>query len=67
VQKRLGHANPSITLSIYTHALEVDELAAAKVWEDAMAEVIEAQRKNSGPAGVSHNVTPKAHKLQLIR
>ena len=38
--KRLGHANPNITLSIYAHALEADELAAAKIWDDAMANVI---------------------------
>jgi hypothetical protein len=25
------------TLSIYAHALEADELAAAKIWDDAMA------------------------------
>ncbi len=38
VAKRLGHANPNITLSIYAHALEADELAAAKIWDDSMAE-----------------------------
>lgn len=30
VAKRLGHATPNITLSIYAHALEADELAAAR-------------------------------------
>ena len=39
VSKRLGHANPNITLMIYSHAIEADELAAAKIWTDAMAEV----------------------------
>jgi len=39
VSKRLGHANPNITLGIYAHALEVDELGAAKLWNDAMTAV----------------------------
>jgi integrase len=33
VAKRLGHANANVTLSIYAHALEADEVAAAKIWE----------------------------------
>ncbi len=37
VAKRLGHANANVTLSIYAHALEADELAAAKIWDDTMA------------------------------
>jgi integrase len=40
VAKRLGHANPSITLRLYSHALESDELAAAKRWDDAFADVV---------------------------
>jgi integrase len=34
VAKRLGHANANITLSIFAHALEADELAGAKTWND---------------------------------
>ena len=45
VAKRLGHANANVTLSIYAHALEADELAAAKVWDDAMVSVIEAHKR----------------------
>jgi integrase len=45
VAKRLGHANANVTLSIYSHALEADELAAAKIWNDAMADVIEVNRR----------------------
>jgi integrase len=41
VSKRLGHANPSITLRLYCYALESDELAAAKRWDDAYADVVE--------------------------
>jgi hypothetical protein len=33
-----------VTLSIYSNALEADELAAAKVWDDAMADVISANQ-----------------------
>jgi hypothetical protein len=47
VAKRLGHASPNITLSIYSHALEADELAASKIWNDAMTDVIEADRKQN--------------------
>ena len=67
VQERLGHANSTVTMNIYAHALEADELAAAKIWEDAMADVIQEQRKISGYAGVSQNVTSKRHKLVLVR
>ena len=42
VSKRLGHANPSITLKLYSHALESDELAAAKRWDDAFGDIVEA-------------------------
>ena len=50
VAKRLGHANAHVTLSIYSHALEADELAAAKIWDDAMADVIHAKRSKAGAA-----------------
>lgn len=49
VSKRLGHANPNITLQIYSHALEADEVAAAKIWNDAMADVIQVNRKQACP------------------
>jgi integrase len=45
VASRLGHANANITLSIYAHPLEADELAAAKIWGDAMADVIGANKR----------------------
>ena len=40
VSKRLGHANPSITLRLYAHALESDELIAAKRWDEAFASIV---------------------------
>ncbi len=45
VAERLGHASPNITLGIYSHALPADNQAAAKLWNDAMAEVIQESRK----------------------
>jgi integrase len=47
VAERLGHASPNITLGIYSHALPVDNQAAAKLWNDAMADVIQESRKNA--------------------
>ncbi len=47
VSKRLGHADQNITLAIYSHALPADSRAAAKIWDDALGDVIEAG-KNSG-------------------
>ena len=49
VSKRLGHANPTITLKLYSHALEPDELAAAQRWDDAFADVVELHA-NTTPA-----------------
>jgi len=45
VSERLGHSDQNITLSIYSHALPADTKAAAKVWNDAMADVIADSRK----------------------
>jgi integrase len=47
VSERLGHASPNITLSIYSHALPADNEAAAKLWNDAMADVIAESRKEA--------------------
>jgi integrase len=40
VSERLGHADQNITLSIYSHALPADSRAAARIWNESMAEVI---------------------------
>lgn len=45
VSKRLGHADQNITLGIYSHAVRPDDRAAAKVWNDAMADVIDLSKK----------------------
>ena len=46
-------------MSIYSHALEADELAAAKVWDDAMVDVISANVKRSAKR-VLENVSATA-------
>lgn len=61
VAKRLGHANANVTLSIYAHALEADELAAAKIWDDAMVTVIKAhQHQPNESLGKSRLITKKS-------
>jgi integrase len=62
VAERLGHRNSNVTLSIYAHALKADERAAAKVWEDAMADVIQDGRKKAGAPGVLGLARPKLKK-----
>jgi integrase len=49
VSKRLGRANPTITLKLYSHALESDEWAAAQRWDEAFADVVELHA-NTTPA-----------------
>jgi integrase len=46
VSQRLGHANPNITLAVYSHALPADVKAASKAWHNALADVISEERKN---------------------
>ena len=58
VSDRLGHANSAITLSIYSHALPADVNAAAEVWNTAMSNVIQADRK-AAPKRISANVIGK--------
>jgi hypothetical protein len=45
VADRLGHADQNITLSIYSHAIPADTKAAAKIWNDAMADLVRTDRK----------------------
>jgi integrase len=47
VSQRLGHADQNITLSIYSHALPADARAAAKIWNDSMADVIANARRTT--------------------
>jgi hypothetical protein len=66
VSDRLGHANSAITLSIYSHALPADVNAAAEVWNTAMSNVIQEDRK-AAPKRMLANVTGKnAKKDQVV-
>jgi hypothetical protein len=51
LRERLGHRDPNITLAIYSHAVPADTRAAAKIWDDAMADVIDAGRKTAAISG----------------
>ena len=44
VSGRLGHADSSITLQVYSHALPCDARAASKAWSNALADVIAEDR-----------------------
>jgi integrase len=44
VSERLGHADQNITLSIYSHAIPADSRAAARIWDDALGDVIEESK-----------------------
>lgn len=66
VSKRLGHANPSITLSICAHALEADELAAAKIWDEAIVDVISANKKRPAERMLENVSAKKAGELEVI-
>ena len=72
VAERLGHADQNITLSIYSHALPADSRAAAKIWNDSMADVVAGARTSTGIsagtssmlANVSARVTEKTAKCR---
>jgi len=53
VSERLGHADQNITLSIYSHALPADTRAAAKIWNDSMADVISNTRRTTASSSPS--------------
>ncbi len=48
VSERLGHANQNITLSIYSHVLPRDKRAAVNLWNKAIAESVEEERRADG-------------------
>jgi integrase len=66
VSERLGHASPNITLSIYSHALPADNEAAAKLWNDAMADVIQSSRKEVLKNRMSSNVIKGGRRKTII-
>jgi len=67
VFERLGHADQNITLGFYSHALPADTVAAAKVWNRAMADVLGKRSKIPTP-GVLANVCRRGkQKRQVIK
>ena len=52
VSERLGHANQNITLAIYSHALPRDKRAAVKLWNKAIAESVEEEKRAGGNGGL---------------
>jgi integrase len=61
VSERLGHASPQITLSIYSHALPMDNQAAAALWDDAVGHVLDNVK-----SGMSSNVIKTARAKTVI-
>jgi hypothetical protein len=59
---RSGHADQNITLSIYSHAMPVDDRAAEKVWDDALGDVIESSKKPEPCKTTAHYCAEEAQK-----
>ena len=53
VSERLGHANPSITLGIYSHVMRTDDALAAKTIDAGLAKVVVNGRKTLRPVLVT--------------
>ncbi len=66
VSERLGHSDQNITLSIYSHALPADTKAAARVWNDTMADVIADARKHTGERTLCRCLR-KREKVQTLK
>jgi integrase len=62
VSERLGHASPNVTWDIYSHALPADNEAAARLWNDAMSDVVEASRTQNS----SRNSARKCRRLANV-
>ena len=60
VSRRLGHTDQNIMLSIYSHAVPADSRAAARIWDDALGDVIEAGKKAGAVRTVAHGCTEVA-------
>jgi len=59
VSQHLGHSDQNFTLSIYFRALPADTKAAAKIWNDAMADVIAQTRKAGAERRLANACTRK--------
>jgi len=52
----LEHADQNITLSIYSHAVPADSRAAARIWDEALGDVIEVGKKAGPVRTVAHGL-----------
>ena len=66
VSRRLGHADQNITLGIYNHAVPADSRAAAKIWDDALGDVIESGKKPAVPRTVEIGCTEGPETRALV-
>ncbi|MGO9260215.1 MAG: tyrosine-type recombinase/integrase [Bryobacteraceae bacterium] len=66
VSRRLGHADQNITLAIYSHAIPTDSRAAAKIWDDALGDVIEVGKKAGALRTVAHGCTEAAREVSFV-
>ena len=66
VSRRLGHADQNITLAIYSHAVPADSRAAAKIWDDALGDVIEVGKKAGAVRMVAHGCTEGPETRALV-
>ncbi len=67
VSRRLGHADQNVTLSIYSHAVPADSrAAAAKVWDDALGDVIEAGKEPAAEKMVAHGCTEGPQEVVFV-
>jgi hypothetical protein len=65
LQSAWGRANANITLSIYAHALEADEIAAAEIWHDSMAHLIAEYNREPNPT-LANVSAERALKLEIF-
>jgi integrase len=66
VSRRLGHADQNITLSIYRHAVPADSRAAARIWDEALGDVIEVGKKAGAVRTVAHGCTEAAREVSFV-
>ena len=66
VSRRLGHADQNITLAIYNHAVPADSRAAARVWDDALGDVIQEGKKAEAELPVAHGCTEGTEKRLCV-
>jgi integrase len=57
VSERLGHANPAITLAIYSHVMKADHSAAAKTLSEGLKNVLPTAKRSLRPVLVTRSDT----------